>query len=328
MSLEIREIKDGEIVTEPGAYRMSMAWYHSQEVCEGPSVSSTGIRKAALESPHAFWKTWEGNPDRYPAKDPGDSLVLGRAAHSLILGDEVFEEHFIFVPENAPQRPTATQIKAFERDGEWSEIAAPRAAFWEEFDKKAAGRLLLSPDQMVKITYMAENLAANPQAVELLKSDLIEISMIWQDEATGLWLKSRPDCIPSNGVDFGDLKTFAPKGKDLRLSVQRSITDFGYPMQMALAVEGAEHVFGTTAENCGLVFIQTTEPYDVIPVILDIDTLYWARCLIRDGLNKIASGLKTGDWPGAGQHILRYEYPPTMLHRFSEMQRSGELPNL
>lgn len=87
---------------------MSMAWYHSQEVCDGPSVSSTGIRKAALESPHAFWKTWEGNPNRYPAKEPGDSLVLGRAAHSLILGDEVFEDHFIFVPEDAPRRPTAT----------------------------------------------------------------------------------------------------------------------------------------------------------------------------------------------------------------------------
>ncbi|GLO70306.1 hypothetical protein MACH17_18230 [Phaeobacter inhibens] len=328
MTLIIRDIKDGEIVSEPGAFRMSMAWYHSQEVCPGPSISSTGIRKAALESPHAFWKTWSGNPDRYPEKEPGDSLVLGRAAHSLILGDEVFEDHFIFVPEDAPRRPTSTQIKAFERDGKWSDAAKDGAAFWDAFDKKADGRLLLSSEQMVKITYMAENLAANPLAVEVLKSDMIEVSLIWQDEATGLWLKSRPDCIPSNAHDFGDLKTFSPKSKDLRLSVQRSITDFGYAMQMALAVMGSEQVFGTTAENCALVFIQTTEPYDVIPVILDVDTLYWARCLIRDGLNKVAHGLATGDWPGAGQHILRYEYPPTMLHRFEEMQRSGELPNL
>ena len=328
MNLNIIDIPDGQQVTEPGAYRMSMAWYHSQDVCPGPSVSSTGIRKAALESPHAFWKTFDGNPNRYPPKPPSDSLILGRAAHSLILGDEVFDEHFIYVPKDAPRRPTATQIKAFERDGKWSDAAKEGAAFWEAFDKKAAGRMLLKEEQVEKIFYMAENLNANPLAVEVLKSDLIEISMIWQDEITGLWIKSRPDCIPANGADFGDLKTFAPKGKNLRLSVQRSITDFGYTLQMALAVMGAEQVFGTTAENCALVFCQTSEPYEVIPVNIQTDTLYWARVLIRDGLNKIKHGLDTGEWPGAGAEILNYEFPPSMTERLSDMQAAGELPSV
>lgn len=328
MTLEIRTIEDGEVVTEPGAYRMSMDWYHSQDVCPGPSVSSTGIRKAALESPHAFWKTFDGNPNRYPKKDPGDSLILGRAAHSLLLGDEVFDEHFIYVPSDAPQRPTATQVKAFERDGAWSESAAPRAEFWDAFDKKAEGRLMLKEEQVQKIYYMAENLRAVPDAVEVLTSDLTEISMIWQDEATGLWIKSRPDCIPSNGFDFGDLKTFSPKSKDLIISAQRSTTDYGYPMQMALAIEGAERVFGTTANRCALVFCQTTEPFEVIPEEIDEDSLYWARVLNRKGIDLIAHGLETGEWPGVASRIVKYSYPPSMLHRFAEMQRTGELPNI
>jgi hypothetical protein len=328
MSLVITDIPDGQQVTEPGAYRMSMAWYHSQEVCPGPSVSSTGIRKAALESPHAFWKTFDGNPNRYPKKEDSDSLILGKAAHSLILGDEVFDEHFIYVPKEAPKKPTSVQVANFERDGKWSDAALEGGEYWAEFEKKAAGRLMLKEEQVQKIFWMAENLNANPLAVEVLKSDLIEISLIWQDELTGLWLKSRVDCIPTNGYDFGDLKTFAPKGKNLRLAAHRAITDHGYPLQMAMGLMGSEYVFGMSAEKCGLVMCQTAEPFDVIPTIVETDTLYWSRVLIRDGLNKIKHGLDTGDWPGAGAELLTYEFPPSMTERLSDMQANGGLPSV
>lgn len=323
--MEIRTLKDGDQVTEPGAYRMPMSLYHSQ-CTPDVSVSSTGIRKAALQSPLAFWKTSDLNPNRYPPKDESDALILGKAAHCLILGDEVFAENFAYVPADAPQRPTATQIAAFERDKKWSESAAPRAAFWEEFDKQAAGRSLLTAEQVTKIGYMAENLHALPEAREALIGDLTEISMIWQDEITGLWVKSRPDCIPSNGYDFGDLKTFSPKSSDLILSAQRAITDHGYMVQMAMAVEGAERIFGTSATRCALIFIQTTEPYEPVPILLDEESIYWGRVLMRDGLDKIAHGLKTMEWPGRAKGFVTYSAPPTLLHRFGTMQLNGELP--
>lgn len=323
--LEVSILPDLVPAPGPGAYRMSMAHYHSQRCCPGPSVSSTGIRTAALQSPLAFWKTSGMNPDRYPEREISDSLILGRAAHALILGDEVFDEHFIYVPKGSPRRPTAPQVAAFQRDGKWSAAAKEGAEFWAEFDDRAAGRLLLKEEQVEKIMRMAENLNANPLCVEILKSDLIEISMIWQDEATGLWIKSRPDCIPSNGYDFGDLKTFAPKSKDLRLAAIRSTTDYGYPMQLALAAEGAEILFRVTAEKCGLVFVATAEPYEPIPLEIDAEALHWARLLNHLGLKRIAHGLETGDWPGAGVETVRYEYPPSMVHRFGEMQAAGEL---
>lgn len=322
----IRTIPDDGTVTEPGAYRMSMNLYHSQRVCPGVSVSSTGIRKAALASPLSFWKTSDLNPDRYPPKDESDALVLGKAAHCLILGDEVFAENFAYVPADAPKRPTAPQVAAKERTGKWSDAAAEGGPWWEAFEKEAAGRSLLTAEQVTQIGYMAENLGALPEAREALIGDLTEISMIWQDEITGLWVKSRPDCIPSNGLDFGDLKTFAPKGPDLMLSAQRAITDHGYAVQMAMAVEGAEHVFGTTATRCALIFIQTSEPYEPVPIMLDEEAIHWGRVLMRDGLDKIAHGLKTGEWPGRAKGFINYSFPPSMLHRFGEMQMNGDLP--
>jgi len=313
-------------VNEPGAYRMSMALYHSQDVCPGPSVSSTGIRKAALQSPLAFWKTSDLNPNRYPPKEESDALILGKAAHCLILGDEVFADNFAYVPSDAPRRPTSVQVAAFERTGKWSDAAAEAGPWWQAFEKEAAGRSLLTAEQVTRIGYMAENLQALPEAREALIGDLTEISMIWQDEITGLWVKSRPDCIPSNGVDFGDLKTFSPKSSDLILSAQRAVTDHGYAVQMAMAVEGAERIFGHTATRCALIFTQTTEPYEAVPIMLDEEAIHWGRVLFRDGLDKIAHGLKTGEWPGRAKGFITYGFPPTLLHRFGEMQLAGELP--
>ena len=324
----ITELTPEQTVAGPGLYKCSMDHYHSQDICPGPSVSSTGLRTAALKSPHAFWKTWDGNPDRYPKKDDNPSLTLGKAAHALILGDEVFDETFVYVPKDAPQRPTAAQIAAFERKGEWSENAAPRAEFWTEFDKRAKGRLLLKQEQVEHIQYMAESLNSSPMAVEVLTSDMIEISMIWQDPISGIWLKSRPDCLPTNGFDFSDLKTFSPRGSDLILAAQRSVTDYGYALQMAMAIMGTEEVMAQSAERCALIFIQSSPPYEVIVIELDSESLYWAKVLLRDGLNKVAHGLKTGDWPFGAQEIVTYGYPPSMLHRFGELQEAGELPNL
>lgn len=328
--IDIRTINDGETITEPGAYRMSMAHYHSQEVCPGPSVSSTGLRKLALQSPRAFWMEFEGNPHRLPPREPGPALVLGRAAHALILGDEVFRDVFAFVPADAPPRPTATQIRAYERDGKWSDAARDRAEWWEAFDRESAGKTLITADQVETIQHMADSLASNSLAREALTGGLVEISMIYQDRATGIWVKSRPDMLPDNGFDGSDLKTFSPRGSDLVLSAHRAITDHGYHIQMALAALAAEEVFGVSASEFILVFVQTSPPYETIPIRLDEEALYLGKVMVRHGLDRMAHGLKTGDWPGVGEteDIITYSPPPSVLHWMGEQQLNGKLPNL
>lgn len=315
--MNIIDLKDGEQVPGDGVFRCSMHHYHSQDICPGPSVSSTGIRQAVV-SPHEFWVNSELNEDRYPEKEQSDSLILGRAAHALILEDRAtFDEQFIFLPDNAPPRPTAAQQAAYERDGKWSESAAPRAKFWAKWDAEAAGRELLTSAQMEKITYMAQNLARCPEAAVALSGDLVEISMIWEDPMTGLWLKSRPDNIPSQRFDFGDLKTFAPKSKNLAFAALRSTLDYDYPMQMALACMGAEHIWGVEMNQaCMLVFIQTTAPYEPVPVEISQEAIGFAKLRIRKGIDAIARGLETGEWPFATQTIPTFTYPEKMIEEF------------
>lgn len=325
--MEIKTLDAKGVVTESGAYRIPMDRYHEQ-CCDGPSISSSGIRKIVGDSPWHFWAQSDLNPDRYDEKEPGDGLILGKATHCLVLGDEVFDEQFIYVPDDAPQRPTKPQIAAYERDKKWSEKAAPGAAFWEDFDKRAAGRHLLTDTQIKHIGHMAENVRRCPEAVEGLTGGLTEISMIWQDEATGVWIKSRPDVIPDNGFDFADLKTFAPRSKSIKRSVHQAITEHGYGIQMALATMGSEAIFGTTAQECLLVFVQSSPPYTVTATRLDEETMYWSRVLARDGINRFAQCLESGVWPMPVVGIMDYSPPPSLTDYLATQQLNGELPSL
>jgi hypothetical protein len=55
----------GMIISEPGIYRdVPMSVYHSQEICDGPSISSSGLRRIWNESAAHFFSDWDGNPER------------------------------------------------------------------------------------------------------------------------------------------------------------------------------------------------------------------------------------------------------------------------
>lgn len=119
--MDIPFIADGEPVPGPGAYRMSLQHYHTQACCPGPSISSSGLRTIFSESPWHFWASSDLNPDRYPERDTSDALILGRAAHSLLLGDEVFDDHFIYVPKDAPSARQPCRSKPYARRAAQSE---------------------------------------------------------------------------------------------------------------------------------------------------------------------------------------------------------------
>jgi hypothetical protein len=326
--MNIIEIPDGESVPGPGVYRMSMAHYHSQDCCPGPSISSSGLRTIWSQSPYHFWMTSDLNEDRLPSPVQSDALTLGKAAHALMLGEEDFDATYCYVPADAPQRPTKTQRAAFERTGEWSEAAAPGAAFWEEFDAKAADRTLLQHEQVERIVRMSASLKANPLAVEALTGHLTEVSLIWEDTATGVWLKSRIDVIPANGFDFADLKTFAPRTKSIKRAVQQAITDNEYPMQMGLGQIGAQVVLGHEAAECVLILLQSTAPYTCTPVHLDEEALYWGRVKCRSAIDTFAKCMETGYWPQPVEDVLPYTLPDSQMHRLGEMQINGELPSI
>jgi hypothetical protein len=323
--MSIPHIEDGQPVPGPGIYRMSMAHYHSQACCPGPSISSSGLRTIWSQSPFHFWATSELNPDRLPEKDESPALALGKGAHALMLGEENFDEMFAYLPDDAPRKPTAQQVKAYD-DGRATDVGKASVEFWREFDERTAGKTILSHDMVEKIRRMSESLQSNPAAVQALTGSLTEVSLIWQDDVTGVWLKSRIDVLPDQGADYADLKTWAPRSKNVKRAIHNAISEHEYPMQLALGQMGAR-AFGMDAEEALLVMLMSVEPYCCSIVRMDEEVMFYARRKLRAVIGTFARCLETGYWPQPIEGVLEYRMPPSELHRLGEMELAGELPH-
>jgi hypothetical protein len=312
------------VIRENGQYNISMDVYHGQP-CDGPSISSTGLRKIYLESPADFWARSDLNDDRFESEEH-DHFVFGRAAHALLLGDEDFDALFAIVPSIAPPKPTTAQIKA--RDaGRVTDAAQERFSFWDDFQAMNAGKSLLKEEDLGSILHIKQALEAHP-IVPVLLDGQAEQSLIWKDEKTGVWLKSRLDMLSATG-DLADLKTTSQKRLDLLL---RDVRMHGYDMQLGLATMALEQVLGVPftpeayeARAAILLFVHKQPPFHVMPVQVDYDALHWARLKCRQAIDTFAECIKSGVWPGPVEGIPVYtaDYEATVL---AEKQRNGKLP--
>lgn len=322
----IVKIADGQPVPGPGQYDMSMDHYHSQACCPGPSVSSTGLRKIFLESPADFWATSELNDKRFEP-EPTDAFTFGRAAHALLLGDECFEEKFCVVPMNAPPEPLPSQWKMLEEGRDLTKSATERLDFWAPFYQKHRGKAFLKEADLEAIFHIRDALLAH-EIVPVLLEGQAEQSLIWQDEETGIWLKSRLDILSSTG-DFADLKSTSDK--DPR-RLMAGITRYGYDMQLGLNTMAVEQVLGIpfdeetyAARSAILLFVYKKPPFHIMPVEVPFGDLFRARQKCRLALNTMARCIKEDRWPGPVEGILTYHAPDWEIEKMAELASFGDL---
>ena len=172
------------LITQPGIYDLDMDTYHSQ-CCEGPSISSGGLRKIENESPAHFWCQASGlNPDAI-AQPRKAAFEFGKAVHALLFDDQEEISRLVVCPYENYKKQVARDW----RDAQWAD-----------------GNIIITEDDFTAIKAMHDTLAAEPNVPELLTAGEPEKSMIWKDQETGVWLKSRPDRIPTDAV-LADLKT-------------------------------------------------------------------------------------------------------------------------
>ena len=183
--MEIRTLADDEQITEPGFYRISLDRHHAQP-CDGPSVTSSVLRKMELQTPADVWAFSLLNPNRYESEDR-PALRLGRAMAAYVEGGMgVVSQHFRVLPEDKPRRPTAAQIAAYDA-GKASEAAAVSVEFWR--DVEADPRDILTDAEQRQIENMGKALALDPAACAVMGGEP-EITMAIRDEETGLWILS------------------------------------------------------------------------------------------------------------------------------------------
>lgn len=280
---------DGAPIRAPGIYHdLPLARYHQGDVAVGPSISSTTLRQLWNKSPKHCWVHSALNPNRIE-QDDSEAFILGRATHHLICGQVNFADEFVVRPETIEGEKWHGNRTACKR---WLKA------------RKAEGKTVLTPDQVEQIRGMAVALGEFPLMQGGILNGLIERSMLWQDKETGLWLKARPDAIPSDSGDFADLKTTQSV---LYHDLQTSIGAYGYHQQAALVLEGAR-ALDLPAETFTFVWVETAPPHCVRATAIKEDDIARGIKQNRVAIRMFADCLAAGSWPGPGDDRADAEY--------------------
>ncbi|MBZ9939180.1 PD-(D/E)XK nuclease-like domain-containing protein [Mesorhizobium sp. BR1-1-16] len=268
--------------------------YHGQ-CTEGPSISSSGLRTIFTDSPAHYWVGSSLNPNRV-GEDQSEALILGRAAHHLLLGEKDFGRLFSVRPDK------------------WDSWRSDAAKAWRA-DEEEAGRTVLLPGQLQTIKGMHAALKEHPLiggAQGRILDGAIEQSLIWQDPMTGIWLKARPDAIPTASGDFADLKTAASVAPE---DLSRAVSDRRYDMQAALVKWAAKAVLDIDMTDFALVFVEKCPPHCVEIRVIRPDDIAEAENDLRAALQLFAKCLKSGRWPGPGGSLS--DLAPVGLSEFA-----------
>lgn len=284
---------NGEPIDKPGLYSgIPIDDYHGQ-LTVGPSVSSSGLRRIFIDSPAHYWDESYLNPQRAEQKDK-EAFIFGRAAHHLILGEADFRSHFCIQPETYP---------ADGGEKAWNNNAT-HCRSWKA-EAKRCGLTVLTSKQIEAIRGMATGLQANPIVRAGVLRGLIEHSIIWQDEETGIWIKVRPDAIPTSDLEISDLKSAASVSDD---AIEKAIGERGYNMQGALVGEGCREVIGREMQSFSLVFSEKARPHVARVKEVKPGDLADGATQNRAALRMFAKCLERGVWPGPGGEQSDAEY--------------------
>lgn len=286
-------IWDGKQITKPGMYaRIPLETYHAADICDAPSVSSSMLRKLNPDngSPAHFYKDWSGNPNRIEEEDEKRHFVVGRALHHLILGEKFFAKVFVAQPAEYEAIDKKTGEATLKK---WT-YNADVCKEWREKMRKL-GRSPLSPEEVWKIRNMAEALGNHPLVRNGIFNGLIERSFFWKDKETGVWLKWRPDSVPTDSADFGELKMT----RDIRYpALVRTIRDLGYYQQAALGRVACQEVLGIEMGEFRFVFAENVPPFCTGDFRIEDEDIKRGMRMNRACLRTFVKCFAEKRWPG------------------------------
>lgn len=251
---------------KPGIYR-DLSY---DEYAKIPAVRSSDLKGFARSAAHARYEML------HPSETP--ALVLGQALHVAILEPAKFDETYVSAPEC--DRRT--------KDGK---------ATWEAFQSQSVGKIILRADEMRQCIDLARAAQDHPLARGMLDSPgANEVTLVWQDEGTGLLCKSRLDrlCNYDSYSTIVDVKT-------TRDASQRAFAAdaarFGYHVQAAWYLRGAD-ALAPVARRFVFLAIEKEPPHCVACYELDEAFLSAGQAECDRALRAYANAQETGVWPG------------------------------
>jgi exodeoxyribonuclease VIII len=247
---------------------ISNADYHAD-----PAISASQLKEIG-RSPFHYWKRYV-DPDRSPS-EPTAAMRLGSLVHCAVLEPKELLQRYAVGPDRRTKEGKATAEKML-----------------------ADGIEPVSASDFEQALSMAAAVHSHSTAGLLLgMSGQAEQSFWWDDIATGLRCKCRPDWF--DGELIVDLKTCqdaSPAG------FGKAVANFGYQIQ------AAHYLAGTLAKRFIFVAVEKTYPFAVGVYELDPEALVHGSIARHNALQRIQDCRAVGEWSGYTDGIQTLQLP-------------------
>jgi len=237
---------------------ISNADYHAD-----PAISASQL-KTVMQSPYHYWSRYL-DPDRV-AMAPTAAMRFGSLAHCAVLEPDELSKRYQLAPDRRTKEGKAAV----------AEMAA-------------AGIEAVSEADMVLAVNMAVAVHGHPTAGALLQGGQAEQSFWWDDIATGMRCKCRPDWLSADGATIVDLKTCQDASP---AAFARSVAAWSYQVQ------AAHYLAGTLATRFIFVAVEKTAPYAIGVYELDTEGLIHGSIARHNALQRIQDCRAINEWPG------------------------------
>ena len=198
---------------------ISNADYHAD-----PAVSASQL-KTVMQSPYHYWSRYL-DPDRV-AMTPTAAMRLGSLTHCAVLEPDELTKRYQLAPDRRTKEGKAAVV-----------------------EMAAAGIEAVSEADLAQALQMADAVRSNSTAALLLSNGQAEQSFWWDDIATGMRCKCRPDWF--DGETIVDLKTCQDASA---AGFAKAVAAFHYQLQ------AAHYLCGTLAKRFIFVAVEKLAPF-------------------------------------------------------------------
>jgi exodeoxyribonuclease VIII len=260
-----------------------------------PALGSTSIKTMATGTPRSYWAK-HVDPNREPFA-PTDAMRQGSLVDCLITCPEEFQQKYVVIPDDAPKKPTSTQLSAKKP----SEATIEAIQFWDNFNNSVGERDVISQEWFytaLDIRTVLETDATIGPVLAMQRQS--QVPYFWIDEVHGIECKYKPDLEPEDGSLF-DLK----KGATAKPSLfERQAYSLGYDIQLNHYSKGFNLLHKKPPTRCGFIAYEWKWPHDCALILVDKDYLELGHKRRSLAIDKILKCDESGLYPSHGEATI------------------------
>lgn len=239
-----------------------------------PYVNSSVLGAACRSAAHYRWSLEQ------PERNASDEMRFGTLVHSMIsgdLGDAV-------VIDDVTWRDLSNRYSVPTRSREWEYRVGKMRA-------KNRNAEVFTPDEWSRAEAAVKAVGESPRAAEYLADCRYELSLVWDDDDTGIRCKARLDAVNQDGIV--DLKTT----RDAAM-FEQAIRSYHYHRQLAFYQHGWARLNRGELLEARLIAVESMPFHGVRSAPLSEEAIARGREEFQVALMRISSGIANQEWPG------------------------------